>query len=139
MTRWRNRAVILAALVPAALALSGCGALGDFVSRRTPVVASIDVFNRTEADIFYVAADGERLDVPACGRAEDSTFRIDDVRVRAADGYIRAFAVGAADFAGAETYLIEVANAADSGIPSRGEPPAALPPCEGLPQVQPGN
>ena len=68
----------------------------------------------------------------------DPTFRIDEVRVRAADGYVRAFGVNAPEFAGAATFLVEVASAADSGLPVRGEPPVALPPCEGMPQVQPG-
>ena len=117
---------------------AGCGAIDDFVNRPAPVVASLEVLNRTEVDIFYVAADGERLDVPACGRASDPTFRIDDVRVRTADGYIRGFGVSAPEFAGRDVFLVEIARGADSGLPSLAAPPDPLPPCEGTPDVQAG-
>lgn len=117
--------------------LTACG-IDDFRNPPAPVVAHLEVFNRTEADIFYVAADGERLDVPACGSATDPTFRVDDVRVRAEDGYIRGFGAGGQELAGRHLFLVEVSRAADSGIPSTEPPPEPLPPCAGVPEVQVG-
>ena len=129
-------------VVPAALAVAtigaGCSLVGDVPGKPIPpVVAELEVFNRTEADIFLVAADGERLDVPACGRALDETFRVEAVRVRSQVGYIRGFGAGDPAFAGRRLTLVEVASAADSGIPSVGAPPEPLPPCVGLPEAQP--
>jgi hypothetical protein len=127
------------AAIAAFLALSsGCAVMDDVIGRPPEVIAAVDAFNRTEADIFYIAADGERLDVPACGNASDQTFRIDDVRVRTEDGYIRGFGVSAPEFSGQHVFVVEVSHAADSGIPTLGPPPQPLPPCEGLPEVQPG-
>jgi hypothetical protein len=121
------------------VALAGCvlasGCTGGGIS---PVVADLEVFNRTVEDLLYIAADGEVLEVPACGNASDPTFRIDVVTVRAEGGYVRTF--GAADqaFAGRRLFVVEVARAADSGLPNPGPPPDPLPPCEGHPQAQRG-
>ena len=115
--------------------LTGCG-FADFLG-DPPVVAGIDVYNRTEMDIVLVAADGERLRVDACGHARDSDFRIDEVRVGASGQYIRAFGVGS-DLGATNVTLVERADASESGIPFLGPPPDPLPPCEGDPQVQPG-
>ena len=117
---------------------SGCAGIDDFVNRPAPVVAQLEVFNRTESDLFYVAADGEQLDVPACGRASDPTFRIEDVRVRTERGYIRGFGAGGPELEGQHVTLVEVARAAESGIPTLDPPPDPLPPCAGHPEVQVG-
>jgi len=129
-------------VVPAALAVAtigaGCSLVGDLPNETNPpVVVELEVFNRTEGDIFLVAADGERLDVPACGRALDETFRIDAVRMHSQLGYIRGFGVGDEAFAGRPLFLVELASAAESGIPTVGAPPEPLPPCVGLPEAQP--
>lgn len=122
-----------------AVILSGCG----FVEMLTgggvpPVVAELEVFNRTVEDLEYEAADGEILEVPACGTAVDSTFRIDTVRVRAAGGYVRGFGGGDPALAGKHVVVVEVSSAADSGIPEPAPAPDPLPPCEGRPEAQPG-
>ena len=119
--------------------LCGCSLLrevGD--GPPPPVVAQLEVFNRTEDPIYLVAADGERLDVPACGRAMDKSFRVDQVRVRAEGGYIRGFGSGDPSFAGLSLVLVEVARAELSGIPTLGPLTDPLPPCTGHPEVQPG-
>ena len=78
--------------------MSGCGFVEELTgSDVPPVVAELEVLNRTVEDLQYEAADGEILEVPACGSATDSTFRIDMVRVRAAGGYVRAFGGGDPD------------------------------------------
>lgn len=118
-----------------AIALTGCG-LVDFLDDRPPVVASLDVYNRTETDIVLLAADGERLGVPACGRARDEDFRVDQVRVGANGLYIRAFGMSA-DFGGRDLTLVEYASVVRSDVPELGPPPDPLPPCVGKPQVQP--
>jgi hypothetical protein len=72
--------------------LTGCGLISELVGGAPPAVtADLSVYNRTEDDIFLVAADGERLPVPACGDARDDSFRIDQVEIRTEDGYIRTF------------------------------------------------
>ena len=121
----------------AAMTLSGCGFLEGLTGRQGLVVADLEVFNRTVEDLQYEGADGEILEVPACGSASDSTFRIDAVNVRAAGGYVRGFG-GGSDFAGRSVFVVEVASAADSGIPEFAPAPDRLPPCEGHPQAQPG-
>jgi hypothetical protein len=131
LTRLASAAVVL-------VVLCGCGVLEQYIGPRT-VVAELEVFNRTEADIFYVAGDGERLDVPACGSASDPTFRIDEVRVRTEDGYIRSFGSAGSELAGQHVFVVEVARARDSGVPDLGRAPVQLPPCRGLPEVQVGN
>jgi hypothetical protein len=129
------RSMTAAALLVVA---SGCAHIDDFVNRPAPVVAHLEVFNRTEADLFYVAADGERLDVPACGSASAATFRIESVTVRTEEGYIRGFGAGGPEHDGRHVTLLEVARAVDSTIPSLEPPPDPLPPCAGLPEVQVG-
>lgn len=126
-------------LVIVAGTLAGCGVV-DGLPRlgETRVIARLEVFNRTLEPIFLVAADGERLNVPACGRARDDTFRIDQVRVRTTDGYIRGFGVGDTTLSGRHVVVVEVAQADLSGIPTLGPPPDPLPPCRGHPQVQVG-
>lgn len=119
--------------------LCGCSLLGELVDGGSPpVVAQLEVFNRTEDAIYLIAADGERLDVPACGRAMDESFRIDEVRVRAQGGYIRGFGAGDTALAGRHVVLVELARADLSGMPMLPPPPDPLPPCQGHPQVQPG-
>ena len=115
------------------LLVSGCAGGG-----APPVVAELEVFNRTVEDLLYVAADGEVLEVPACGRASDPTFRVDAVRVRAAGGYVRGFGGDFANIGPQRLVLVEVAHAADSGTPEPVPPPDPLPPCEGHPEAQPG-
>jgi hypothetical protein len=84
------------------------------------------------------AADGEVLEVPACGGASDPTFRVDMVIVRAAGGYVRGFGGDVTNVGRQRLVLVEVARAADSGLPEPAPPPDPLPPCEGHPEAQPG-
>jgi hypothetical protein len=84
------------------------------------------------------AADGEVLEVPACGGASDPTFRVDMVIVRAAGGYVRGFGGDFTNVGRQRLVLVEVARAADSGLPEPAPPPDPLPPCEGHPEAQPG-
>lgn len=140
--RWRVLSVMIRTtilLVAAAGTLAGC-AFVDGLPRlgETRVVARLEVFNRTIEPIFLVAADGERMDVPACGRALDDTFRIDQVRIRTKDGYIRGFGAGDVTLSGRHVVVIEVAQADLSGDPTLEPPPDPLPPCLGHPQVQVG-
>ncbi len=118
--------------------LSGCALIDQLSDDTSPIVADIEVFNRTTSDIFYIAADGKRLDVPACGSASDPTFRIDAVRVRTEEGYIRGFGYGRPELAERRLFVVEVARARDSGIPQPGPPPEPLPPCDEPPEVQAG-
>lgn len=128
----------VAASAGLALALGGCAFIGDFPGRRPPpVTADLLVYNRTEDDIFLVAADGERLSVPACGDARDASFRIDQVRVRTDIGYIRGFGMDLS-VKGHQLILVEIARSEDAGIPVEGPIASQLPPCQGHPQVQPG-
>jgi hypothetical protein len=101
-------------------------------------VAQLEVFNRTEDPIYLIAADGERLDVPACGRAIDESFRVDHVLVRAEGGYIRGFGSSDPSLAGRSLVLVEVARAELSGIPAPAPLTDPLPPCTGHPEVRPG-
>jgi hypothetical protein len=123
---------VMVALVGTVL-VSGCAGGGV-----PPVVAELEVFNRTVEDLLYVAADGEVLEVPACGSASDPTFRVDVVRVRAAGGYVRTFGGDFTNNGPRRLVLVEVARAADSGLPEPVPPPDPLPPCEGHPEAQPG-
>jgi hypothetical protein len=134
-----TREVKYALLAVASACVSGCSVAGELFDADTPaVVAALDVHNRTLDDLVYVAADGERLDVPPCGSASDSTFRIEAVTVRTAAGYVRGFGAADAALAGQRVHVIEVASAADSGIPTLGPAPEPLPPCAGHPEAQPG-
>lgn len=120
-----------AGAVVLATGLAGCALIGDLPGRGLPpVTADLSVYNRTEEDIFLVAADGERLSVPACGDARDPSFRIDQVEVRTEAGYIRAFGMG-------DSFLEGLSTFAD-GIPEERQVAPELPPCEGHPAVQPG-
>lgn len=121
-----------------AFAVAGCELVGDLVHRPPSLVVSLEIHNRTQADLFYVAADGERLDVPACGTASDPDFDVGQVEVRTEEGYIRAFGAAAPEFGGQHLVLVEVSSAMDSGIPEPVPAPDPLPPCEGLPEVQVG-
>ena len=132
---WIPRAVGVVALT---IGLGGCGLIGDLSGRPPPVTADLSVYNRTVDDIFLVAADGERLSVPACGDARDPSFRIDLVEVRTEAGYIRAFGMGDGSMEGHQLFLVEIARSEDAGIPVEGAVAPQLPPCEGHPQVQPG-
>lgn len=103
-----------------------------------PVVVDLEVFNRTEIDLLYIAADGERLLVPACGSARDMTFRIELVEVRAAGGYVHSFGGGNLEHPGEPLHAVHEADIEGSGFPTAGDPPDPLPPCRGAPQVQRG-
>ena len=128
-----------AGAVVLATGLAGCALIGDLPGGGLPpVTANLSVYNRTEDDIFLVAADGERLSVPACGDARDPSFRIDQVEVRTEAGYIRAFGMGDGSMEGHQLFLVEIARSEDAGIPVEGAVAPQLPPCEGHPQVQPG-
>ena len=129
-----------AGAVVLATGLAGCALIGDLPGGGLPpVTADLSVYNRTEDDIFLVAADGERLSVPACGDARDPSFRIDQVEVRTEAGYIRAFGMGDSFLEGRQLFLVEVASTFADGIPEEGQVAPELPPCEGHPAVQPGN
>ncbi|HEV8251810.1 MAG TPA: hypothetical protein VGQ66_00355 [Candidatus Limnocylindria bacterium] len=128
-----------AGVVVLATGLAGCALIGDLPGRGLPpVTADLSVYNRTEEDIFLVAADGERLSVPACGDARDPSFRIDQVEVRTEAGYIRAFGMGDSFLEGRQLFLVEVASTFADGIPEERQVAPELPPCEGHPAVQPG-
>jgi hypothetical protein len=134
-----QRGIVAVAGAVLGVALAGCGLIGELPGGRPPAVtADLSVFNRTQDDIFLVAADGERLSVQACGRARDASFRIDQVMVRTEAGYIRAFGVGDASMEGRQLHLIEIAQSDEAGLPGEGAVPPALPRCEGHPAVQPG-
>ena len=128
--------LLIAAL---ALVVAGCGLIEELGGGDIPpVVADVEVFNRTVEDLLYVAADGEVLEVPACGSASDQTFRVDAVTVRAARGFVRAFGGDFSHAGGRRLVVVEVARAADSGIPEPVPAPDPLPPCDGHPEAQPG-
>lgn len=116
----------------------GCGLIGELSGDSiAPVTAELEVFNRTRVDIFLVAADGERLDVPACDRAADESFRVDSVEVRTELGYIKAFGVGDPGAAGGPLVMIETERS-EEGFPEAVPAPDPLPPCQGQPDVQVG-
>jgi hypothetical protein len=100
-------------------------------------VAELEVLNRFEEPIFLVSAEGERLDVPACGRATNPDFRVDRVEVRTEAGYIYAFGYGGAEADGQHLFLILWVGE-EGGFPTIGQAPALLPPCGGHPPVQVG-
>jgi len=134
-----RRGIVLVGGLTLVVVLSGCGLMSELLGGPPPAVtADLSVYNRTVDDIFLVAADGERLSVPACGDARDDSFRIDQVEVRTEDGYIRAFGMGDGSMEGHQLYLVEIAKSEDSGIPAEGTVPQVLPLCEGHPAVQPG-
>jgi hypothetical protein len=98
-------------------------------------VASLTVYNRTEAPITLVSADGQHFDVPACGEATDPDFRIDSVRIGSGAFYIMSF--GRGDGAGQELTWVQVADdGSESGFTGRGQSFDPLPACRGLPQIQ---
>lgn len=118
--------------------LAGCGLLDTLPRISQPrIVASLEVFNRFEEAIFLVSADGERLDVPPCGRATNPDFRVDRVEVRTAAGYIYAFGYGGPEGDGQHLVLVEHLGEV-GGVPTIGPAPASLPPCRGHPPVQVG-
>lgn len=130
-----RRTLALAMLLPLA---AGCGFTGGlFGDSVAPVTAELEVFNRTRVDIYLVAADGERLDVPACDRAADQSFRVDRVEVRTELGYVKAFGVGDPGSAGVPLVMVETERS-DEGFPEAVPPPNPLPPCVGEPDVQVG-
>lgn len=134
-----RRGIVVAAGLALAVGLTGCGLMGELLGGRWPAVtADLSVFNRTEDDIFLVAADGERFAVQACGHARDASFRIDLVEVRTDAGYIRAFGVGDSSMDGLQLHIIEIAQSDESGMPEEGAVAPLLPRCEGHPAVQPG-
>jgi hypothetical protein len=128
--RLRWLLVLMAIVAP----LGGCSLIGDLV----PVSAPLEVFNRTEEVIFLLAADGARLDVPACGHAFAADFRVDQVQVRTELGYIKAFGYGEPVVAGRQLTLIITART-DEGFPTTEPLLDPLPPCRGHPEVQLGN
>jgi len=77
------------------------------------------------------------LALPACDSAFDADFRVDSVRVGAADWYIRGFGMGT-DADGMHLVLMEVADSAESGVPNEGPAPTSLPACRGVPEYQQG-
>lgn len=123
-------------LVLVAFAVSGCSVVGELLpGGQPPVVASLTVFNRTEAPLSLVAADGEQLDVPACGEANDPDFRIDVVRVGSEGFYVHSF--GRGNGSGEELIWVQVAgDGSASGFTDWGRSFDPLPPCRGLPKGQ---
>ena len=118
--------------------LVGCGLLDTLPRIPQPrIVATLEVFNRFEEAVFLVSADGERLDVPPCGRATNRAFRVDRVEVRTAAGYIYAFGYGGPEANGQHLFLVQHAGEV-GGVPSIGPASASLPPCRGHPPVQVG-
>ena len=118
--------------------LGGCGMIGDRPGGPpVPVVVPFDVWNRTEEDVFLVDADGRRLDVPACRHAAAELFRVNDVRVRTARGYVFGFgSAGDGPLGAGPRYLVLVA--ADGASFPATVRPTDLPPCRGRPNAQPG-
>jgi hypothetical protein len=125
-----------AALVLCSFVLAGCGAIGELLDPGLPpVVASLTVYNRTEAPLTLVAADGEQLAVPACGDANDPDFRIDSVQVGSEGLYVHSF--GRGDGSGEELAWVQVAgDGSASGFTDQGPSFDPLPACRGLPLVQ---
>ena len=120
------------------LALAGCRELDLAGPPAPPTIVRFEVWNRTELPVFFLDEDGRRLDVPACGTAVADAFRMDSVRVGAADGYI--FGFGSSHFEPLDPkpqYLVLVARSGES-FPQLDPPTGPLPPCRGLPEVQVG-
>ena len=128
---------IAIALAMMLLAVTGCSMILDLPGiPPAAVTAQLEVYNRTTLDIVLVAADGEEVQVPACGHEFDPSFSVDLVRVGAAGWYVRGFGMGS-DAQGKHVTLVEVARGEESGVPLE-EPPATLPDCAGSPAFQEG-
>lgn len=123
----------LALAILALSTLAGCRAIGEvFRPPEIPAYARLEVWNRTSQDVFLMDTDRTRLDVPACGHAIADRFRMNEVRVRTADGYVSGF--GSSN-EGSRQYMVLVATSGAS-FPSS-SPPVQLPPCAGRPVSQP--
>jgi hypothetical protein len=128
----------MSAFLLLATALGGCGLIGELTGQSQPqVIADVEVFNRTLEPFFLVAADGERLDVPACGDARDVDFRVERVEVRTDLGHIHTFG-WASRGPGRDRLVLVETERSDEAFPLLGVPPEPLPPCVGHPVDQPG-
>jgi hypothetical protein len=123
------------AFIALALTVGACTAVNDLVNPPKPVVVELQVWNRTLDPIFLINQQGQRLDVPACGHAIAERFQVNRVEVRTEQGfYFGSGTTGAGD-AGRPQSMVITSKPGDS---RDAVDPAALPPCEGHPEVQPG-
>jgi hypothetical protein len=130
-----TRTAATVAILAVAIVVGGCTTVSELVNPPKPVVVQLQVWNRTLDPVFVVNQKGQRLDVPGCGHAIADRFEVNRVEVRTEHGfYFGAGTTGAGD-AGRPQSMIITATPGDSRDAADS---AALPPCEGHPQVQPG-
>jgi len=132
MPRLRIPAVLVVAF---ALAASACTSVSDLVNQPKPVIVQLEVWNRTLDPIFLLDQNGQRLDVPACGHAIAAQFQVNQVEVRTEEGFYFGSGTSGAGDAGRPQSMVITSTPGDA---REAVDPAALPPCEGHPEVQPG-
>ena len=91
----------------------------------------LEAWNRTTVPILLVDPDGRRLEVPACGHAGPFEMRLLKVEIRTEAGYVNAVGTDGFD----PQYLVVVA--AEGGSELSDIRPNQMPPCDGIPRVQP--
>jgi hypothetical protein len=122
-------------LVFVTILLAGCSSIDDFLRDLDPPIVRLEVWNRTLDDVTLTDADGRRLEVHACDRAEAAAFRVDMVRVHTKVGYVFGFGSGGLE-PGGRQFMVVVA--ADGESFPTAEAPLVIPPCAGHPNAQPG-
>jgi hypothetical protein len=100
--------------------------LDTLTPKQAPVVAQMEVWNRTLDDAFLIDPDGRLINVPACGHAGPAPLRVDNAELRIDAGQIASFGNPGA---GARQYLVIVSTGGD--VISSNERPVALPICVG--------
>jgi hypothetical protein len=114
--------LVLGALV------AGCGIVGELSSPIVP----LEVWNTTHEPIFLIDEAGRRIDVPACGHADAQLMDVSLVKVRTEVGYVYGFGTRGPE----KQFLVFVAADGESDLTTI--PPVAIPPCQGVPNAQPG-
>ncbi|NJD27226.1 MAG: hypothetical protein FIA92_02890 [Chloroflexi bacterium] len=130
------RRTVIGLAFPLAAAVAGCGSVSELVDPPKPIVASLEVWNRTREPVFLLDQDGRRLDVPSCGYAVAPQFLMNRIEVRTEQGFYFGTGTSGIGDPGRGQRMVITAVPGDSmaGV----QAPPVLPPCEGRPEVQPG-